>query len=288
MGHTDVDEPSTDGVNSSKLRPSPLTILFCGFRSPAVIRMGKSVVSMVKFSSSVLISRLSQFFAHTIITLSPAGSAAMKVAKTAALKLFRRSDYKRWVNSDNYFAWWAARTEAMGRYIPEGSRVIEFGAGSRSLESYLAPNCSYIPSDLVDRGPGTVVCDLNKRPLPDLANLMAQVAVFAGVLEYLDHLPSLIEWLSGQVVVCVASYECIESRPWTARRMAEILHRASNGYMSYYTESQLIALFEKNGFVCTNKDSWRDQRLFVFSKSDKQVGQSFSLSAGSRIRNRPG
>jgi hypothetical protein len=189
------------------------------------------------------------------------------------MKLFRQSDYKRWKNPDSYLAWWHSRTEKIAKWVPDGSRVLEFGAGGRHLESLLGSNCEYIPSDLVDRGPGTVVCDLNQRPLPDLKYLMAHVAVFAGVLEYLNDLPSLVEWLSFQAALCIVSYECLRSKPHSLSRVVEMSNRAYRGYMSNYTKRELITLFERNGFACTKTDSWRDQEIFVFARSSKDAEQ---------------
>ena len=187
--------------------------------------------------------------------------------KLAAMKLSRRSDYERWKNPDSCLAWWSSRTERIARLIPERSRVLEFGAGTRQLERLLSAGCEYVPSDLVDRGPGTVICDLNQRPLPDLTYLKANVAVFAGVLEYINELPSLVKWLSHQTQMCVASYDCVKTSPYSVRRIREVLRRAAHGYLSYYSEQDLIALFNACGFTCTETLDWRDQKLFVFAKS---------------------
>jgi hypothetical protein len=190
------------------------------------------------------------------------------VVKTIKMKLFGGSDYQRWTNLENHLAWWASRTEAVARMVPEDTRVIEFGAGNRQLESLLPPSCSYVPSDLVDRGFETVVCDLNKRPLPDLSHLMVNVAVFVGVLEYVHDLPAITEWLSGQIMVCIASYHCIRAKRFSLRRLKEMFLRAYHGYLSYYTEKEIVALFKTNGFVCARIETWRDQELFVFSKEN--------------------
>ena len=80
--------------------------------------------------------------------------------------------------------------------MPNYSRVIEFGAARRALEKYLDPSCVYTASDLVDRGLGTIVCDLNERPLPDLGADAYDVAVLMGVLEYVRDMPSVIDWLA--------------------------------------------------------------------------------------------
>ena len=46
------------------------------------------------------------------------------------------------------------------------------------------------------------------------------VAVFAGVLEYIVNLPSLVRWLSTQVGACVVSYDGVDSQRWSAERIA--------------------------------------------------------------------
>lgn len=222
---------------------------------------------MMKLSLVAVRPKLRNLVVLAFGLLVQAPGASLRVARTALRKLLRQSDYKRWANPDNYLSWWSSRTEKVAKSIPDGTRVIEFGAGNRQLESLLSPNCSYVPSDLVDRGPCTVICDLNKRPLPDLRYLIMHMAVFVGVLEYVNDLPTLIEWLASQITVCIISYECMRSKPFSLSRIAEVFHRAYYGYMSYYTEKQLLALFERNGFACEKIDTWHEQGLFVFTKS---------------------
>ncbi len=70
----------------------------------------------------------------------------------AALR--QKTDYKRWADTRNLYSDWEPRTKRAAELIPAGSRVIEFGAGTRTLEKHLDPSCSYTPpSDLVDRAP---------------------------------------------------------------------------------------------------------------------------------------
>ena len=114
-------------------------------------------------------------------------------------KLMHRADVRRWSNLENFDRQWAERTRLMAQLIPPHSHVIEFGAGRRELESNLDPTCRYVAADLVTRGPGTIVLDLEARPLPDLSSFNFDVAVFGGVLEYLSDLPRVISWLARQV-----------------------------------------------------------------------------------------
>ena len=178
--------------------------------------------------------------------------------------LLRYSDYRRWGNLYNYEEWWDSRTEQIARMIPQKSRVIEFGAGRRKLENFLDPSCGYVPSDLMDRGPGTFVCDLNRRPLPSLSNLNVDAAVFGGVLEYIHDMESLVEWLATQVSVCVASYAYTHNHKSTFGRLREGFSRFRLGYMNSYTEENLIDVFRRGGFRCIASDLWTSQRVFLF------------------------
>lgn len=191
-------------------------------------------------------------------------STLQRIVKTLLLKCLSRSDYRRWTDPRSLELWWDSRTEQMARLIPKGARVIEFGAGRRSLESFLDKSCTYVPSDLIDRGPGTIICDLNKRPLPDVEYLRGDVAFFAGVLEYVRDLESVIEWLSAQVSICIASYVCASPSGGPLQKIQVRLSRAYFGYMNSYTEGNLLGLFSRYGFVCTARETWTSQRIFVF------------------------
>ena len=120
--------------------------------------------------------------------------------------LRKTTDRRRWADPSNIFAAWEPRNKQLAALVPKNSRVIEFGAGRRVFERHLDPSCTYVPSDIVDRGPGTLVFDLNERPLPDLGADRHDVAVFSGVLEYVRDVPSLIDWLATCVTGCVLTY----------------------------------------------------------------------------------
>src|SRR5436190_22890161 len=101
------------------------------------------------------------------------------------------SDYRRWARAENLKDRWDSRTKLIASLVPAGSRVIEFGAGKRQLERHLHPSCTYLPSDIVDRGPGTLIIDLNADPLIDLGPHRVDPAALSGVLEYVHDLPPL-------------------------------------------------------------------------------------------------
>jgi Methyltransferase domain len=198
----------------------------------------------------------------------------IRLMRSIQCALFGTPDRARWSDLANHDQLWDERTQLVASLIPRGSRVIEFGAGRRQLERYLDPSCSYVPSDLVSRGPDTLVCDLNVRPLPDLSNVGADVAVFGGVFEYVANLDSVIQWVARHVSVCVASYEVAATRAWTAARQRERLVRAQIGWVNAYTEDELARLFENAGFRSEQKLVWHtsggDEPLFVFRKNTRE------------------
>jgi hypothetical protein len=188
----------------------------------------------------------------------------LRVVKNLVCWPLRQSDYKRWVDPKNLETWWDSRTEKMAQFIPKSTRVIEFGAGRRQLEKFLDVSCTYVPSDLVDRGSGTVICDLNQRPLPDLSYVGADVAFFAGVLEYILDVGAVVEWLSKQVSYCIVSYTHVSPTMGIAQKYRNRLSRLYFGYMNDYTEEELVKLFGKYGFVCTAEDTWSSQGIYLF------------------------
>ena len=143
-----------------------------------------------------------------------------------------KTDYSRWANARSIYSSWEPRTEMAADLVPNHSRVIEFGAARRALEKYLDPSCVYTASDLVDRGLGTIVCDLNERPLPDLGADAYDVAVLMGVLEYVRDMPSVIDWLAQHFSVCVLSYACAKANGHRVRGRFENIGRLNKGWMN--------------------------------------------------------
>lgn len=154
----------------------------------------------------------------------------------------------------------------MAKWIPEGSRVIEFGAGNQRLKSMLGATCVYFASDLVDRGNTAFVCDLNKRPLPEFSHLSAQVAVFSGVLEYIHEVKDIAHWLAPRVDLCICSYSCFQPQQNDLLRMKTATSRASNGWVNSYTDAQIVEIFGEAGFSLANAEAFEQQRLFLFER----------------------
>ena len=196
------------------------------------------------------------------------GTIRLGVA-TLARRLSSKPDVTRWADLDSFDPDWNERTQIIADLIAPGSRVLEFGAGRRHLETLLDARSTYFASDLVERGHDTLVADLNKRPLPSLEAQRPDVVVFAGVLEYVTRLPDLAAWLGREVSTCIASYECATSSPRSVQRLAEVVRRWRTGWFNTYSEEELVTLFRAAGFRCVERRTWStpqgDERIFVFA-----------------------
>lgn len=181
--------------------------------------------------------------------------------------LRQKTDYRRWAEPRNIYSSWESRTERAAELIPHGSHVIEFGAAKRVLEHHLNPSCTYVPSDIVDRGPGTLVADLNNRPLPEIGAGVFDAAVFMGVLEYIRDLPAVVDWLADRVATCVVSYACAPADSHSLRTLRGAMVRLQHGWMNSYSAEQLRCLFSDRGYAAPHEELWEDQRLFVFSQA---------------------
>lgn len=191
---------------------------------------------------------------------------ARRIARVLWLRLRRRSDPGLWAQPRQCAVTYDSRTEGLAALIAPGARVLELGAGGRHLETLLVPGSAYFPLDLVDRGPGTVLCDLNRRPLPDLGHLRADVVVCGGVLEYLYDLPAVISWLAGVAPICVASYIGVAAPQGSWRHKRELLRRTAFAWVNHYAEAGLVELFAANGFAADARSSWRNQGIFRFRR----------------------
>jgi len=188
-----------------------------------------------------------------------------RVVRNGALRLQKRADYRRWTSPDGLQHWWDERTRLIATMIPPGTRVIEFGCGRRVLERHLPQGCRYVPSDIVQRGPDTIVCDLNASRLPDLRHLHLNVAIFSGVLEYVEDVGMVARWLAGiGIQTCIASYDAWPADLGVIGSIPERARRLHNGYMSALTEDNLLRCFSVAHMRCVEVRRWTHQGVYVF------------------------
>jgi hypothetical protein len=178
--------------------------------------------------------------------------------KTVVRRLGGRSDTERWQNESHLSTDWDSRTRQIAALIAPGAAVLEFGAGRQALRLVLPDSCTYTPSDLVDRGAGTIVCDLNSAALPTFPN--HDVAVFGGVLEYVNDVPRLVSHLSGSVSEIIASYAVAD------RSDRKRMKRRAAGWVNDYDSIEFKDIFARQGFHCDFTETWRSQHIYRFTK----------------------
>ena len=91
--------------------------------------------------------------------------------------------------------------------------------------------------------------------LPDFGR--HDVAVFSGVLEYVNDIPRLISHLSSRVGVIIASYAGTEFH----RR-----NRRKHGWVNDFNSEEFVRAFETLGFRCDHRESWQAQVIYRFEK----------------------
>jgi hypothetical protein len=180
-----------------------------------------------------------------------------RATRTSLQKLWGKSDYRRWGDYHSLSPDWDPRTEQIARLIRPGASVLEFGAGRMVLKKYLAAGCTYTPSDLVARADGMIVCDLNAPELPVF--LPHDVAVFSGVLEYINDVQSVISHIGQFVETIIASYVV---REYISQRLT----RRSMGWVNSFTSEEIEEIFSRAGFRRDYVENCGDQRIFRFVK----------------------
>lgn len=163
----------------------------------------------------------------------------------------------------------------MATLVPKGSSVLEFGAGRMVLKDYLDATCKYTPSDSVDRGNCTFVCDLNSKTLPDFPK--HDVAVFSGVLEYIHDIPRLLLHLSKYFDTVIVSYGSTDY-------VTDIQRRRAYGWVNDYTSQEFIAIFYRSGYDCSHLTHWASAQLVCkFTKRLQEGARVSQLSATCKV-----
>jgi hypothetical protein len=168
-----------------------------------------------------------------------------------------KSDVDRWKHKKWLFEDWNERTKIMAQWITPHASVLEFGAAKLALKQYLPKNVAYTPSDIVYRGEGTIVCDLNQT-IPDIKP--QDIIFFSWVLEYIYDLPNLVSNLSTKTNRFIISYGTFD-------KFNNLNNRKINGWVNAYTNEEILAIFKKNSFELIEIDTWKNQTIYIFDKT---------------------
>lgn len=159
----------------------------------------------------------------------------------------------RWANLQNHDAVWDERTVLVASMIDKGSSVLEFGAGRERLKDFLPANCTYQPSDIVERSENTIVCDLNNR-FPELPQKY-DVIVLSGVMEYIAEPYPLLENIRNYCRECVVSHASMDQLECMSTRVGQ-------GWISHLSQSQFQDIIKKAGFGVIEQKAWRNHIIY--------------------------
>ena len=200
----------------------------------------------------------------TLQTFHASMRSIQTALETSIRKILGGSDLKRWGRREALFEGWDGRTERIASLVAPGASVIEFGAGRMVIRDYLPEGCKdrYTPSDIVDRGPGTLICDLNADLPPDFGR--HDVAIFSGVLEYLNDVPALISCLYQHTDQIIASYAATESNKRSRR---------ARGWVNDFSSRDFVKIFENVGYICSHSEKWRSQMIYKFIRNKLPISK---------------
>jgi hypothetical protein len=137
---------------------------------------------------------------------------------------------------------WSERAMRASTLLSGCNAVADFGCGTMTLERYLEKGVDYQPIDIVARDDRTIVCDLNKDPLPEVG---ADGAACLGVVEYLFDVEAFFTRLAQFYPVAAISY-CIADDGGPAER------RRAKTWVNDLTRSEIEAAFSEGGFDITH------------------------------------
>lgn len=150
----------------------------------------------------------------------------------------------RWAEQERFDPKWRERIRLMAAFIDESdSVVVDLGCGPMWLRDFLPEGVDYLAVDYVWRGPGTIVCDFNRKQFPATA---AATFFVSGCLEYVEAPNWFAQMIASRSTKCVLSYCTIEEFP-------DLTWRRKRGWVNHMEELAVERLFSEHGMLCVNR-----------------------------------
>ena len=155
-----------------------------------------------------------------------------------------QTDHKRWREmSTSWGERFPERSKLAGQVIPNGSRVLDLGAGTMVLKRYLKEDCIYQPCDLYSRDSNCLEADLNKREFPE--GKKYDWVTLIGLFQFLKE----PEWVLNK---CrdVASHLYVTFSPRVRMELKdeERVWREGEGWFNHHNLGEYIQLVERCGW----------------------------------------
>lgn len=124
----------------------------------------------------------------------------------------------------------------------------------QTLRTLLADTTRYLPADLTQWTPDTVICDLNANVFPDKYLRAADTVTLLGVIEYLVDFPRVLEVLVGYDVKLTATYNPSD--------LAD-LDRVGHGWVNDYRLCDLVLALKKSGFLLRSLQQFQPGQVIL-------------------------
>jgi hypothetical protein len=183
---------------------------------------------------------------------------ARKLARYFNHALSRLSGEKKkeWRDVEYFDDSWINRTRMMADFLPPNVSVMDLGCGKMWLKD-IHPISEYIPVDYCDRGPGTLLCDFNKKEFP---NKSVDYSFVAGCLEYLENPEWFISEIARASKVCIISYCATDN-------IADLKRRRQFCWANDLSRADIIRLFrDVNMYLKSEAIYLPSNNIFVFAK----------------------
>ena len=167
------------------------------------------------------------------------------------------TDLARWLKTAQEDPPWDARVQLIAKIIPEGSTVLDVGAGAMTLERYLPVGCEYTPMDIVYTADRTLYADFNSRNVPTLRTCYDYV-VCSGVLEYITEVDLFMASVCAWGRRIIISYAAAQGAT-----PDEMRGRIAMGWLTHMTLEDLSKLFAKYNLGVLRTLSWQGQQICV-------------------------
>jgi hypothetical protein len=140
---------------------------------------------------------------------------------------------------------WEGRVQKMAALVEPGSRVIDLGAGARTLRTYLPEGCSYTGADLT----GDLPLDFDAGIYPEGR---WDVAVLSGALEYARRPSDVLRALRSMAPVVLVSYA----------HGGSLDYRTKNGWFNHLSKAGLQQIFRRTGWRHSHAGYWGAHSIY--------------------------
>lgn len=169
-----------------------------------------------------------------------------------------RANQDYWLDLRRFNPKWYRRARCASQLLTR-EWVCDIGCGRQDLSRYLDPQAVYLPADLAAWESGVAICDLNKREYPEDYLAAADCAVFLGVFERIDDVPTVLSDLADRVEhLCMSYHDANRLKNWPhqwgmALGREELVRMVENagftvGKTLYFNNTQIILRANSNRF----------------------------------------